>query len=237
MPDWDTSLVTNMAELFMDATSFNVDISGWDVSSVTKMRTSGSFRARRHSTRTAFNADHSGWDVSSVREMDLMFEEATAFNADLSSWDVSSVGVNIIHGPSHGRILMFNMFHGAAMSLIPNWYTLECPAGHIGGDGQVCSSCVAGKSTGGVAGTATCAPCAPGHWAAKAGTSTCTPCAAGHSTVGTTGSVSCTACVGGMSTDGAMGAATCTPCAAGHWTAEAGTLTCTPCAAWHLHSL
>ena len=35
---WDTSLITDMSELFRDKTTFNDDISGWDTSSVTNMR-------------------------------------------------------------------------------------------------------------------------------------------------------------------------------------------------------
>ena len=35
---WNTSLVTNMKELFQDKSDFNDDISKWDVSSVTSMK-------------------------------------------------------------------------------------------------------------------------------------------------------------------------------------------------------
>jgi hypothetical protein len=58
---WNTSLVTNMKELFKMKRDFNDDISKWDVSSVTNM--SWMFH------RTPFNGDISGWDVSSVTDM------------------------------------------------------------------------------------------------------------------------------------------------------------------------
>jgi len=81
---WDVSSVKFMKHMFKGATSFNQDISAWDVSSVasTLVMFSGA---------TAFNQDISAWDVSSVKEMDWMFHDATSFNQDISAWDVSSV--------------------------------------------------------------------------------------------------------------------------------------------------
>ena len=37
LSSWDVSSVTNMESMFQDATSFNGDISSWDVSNVTNM--------------------------------------------------------------------------------------------------------------------------------------------------------------------------------------------------------
>ena len=62
--------------------SFNQDISNWDVSSVTDM---GSMFYR-----CSFNQDISNWNVSSVTDMSLMFT-LSAFNGDISQWDISSV--------------------------------------------------------------------------------------------------------------------------------------------------
>ena len=70
--------------MFGEATSFNVDLSKWDVSSVTDM--DGMFLSVR-----SLNADLSKRDVSSVANMGAMFQEATSLNVDLSKWDVSSV--------------------------------------------------------------------------------------------------------------------------------------------------
>lgn len=55
LPSWAT--VTN--GIFYNATNFNQDISGWDLSNVTGMR--NMFR-----NATSFNQDLSGWDVSNV---------------------------------------------------------------------------------------------------------------------------------------------------------------------------
>merc|ERR1712161_141278 len=68
---FDTSLVTNMNNLFED-TDVNADISSWDVSSVTTM-TYMFYEAKE------FNGDVSDWDVSSVTDMTSLFESATKF--------------------------------------------------------------------------------------------------------------------------------------------------------------
>ena len=82
--DWDVSSVTNMKSMFHNAHSFNGDISDWDVSSVTTM-------SLMFSSARSFNQPLSSWDVSSVTGMNAMFQNTDAFNQPLSSWDVSSV--------------------------------------------------------------------------------------------------------------------------------------------------
>jgi surface protein len=115
-----TSNVTTMNNMFVNATLFNQNISGWNVSNVTNMN--GTF-AGAHS----FDQDISAWDVSLVTNMvsmfasasafnhplnwgnktsnviymNNMFSNASAFNQDISGWDVSSV------------TNMANMFNGA----------------------------------------------------------------------------------------------------------------------------
>jgi surface protein len=79
---WNTSLVTNMKELFKEKSDFNDDISKWNVSSVTNM--SSMFHT------TPFDGDISGWNVSSVTDMRCMFDNSP-FNGDISGWNVSSV--------------------------------------------------------------------------------------------------------------------------------------------------
>ena len=59
-------LVTDMSGAFLNRVSFNEDISGWDVSSVTS--TNNLFRGA-----SSFNQPIGNWDVSSVTSMQFMF--------------------------------------------------------------------------------------------------------------------------------------------------------------------
>ena len=63
------SNVTDMSNMFRDASSANPDTTNWDVSSVTDMRYM--FRAA-----TSANPDTTNWDVSSVTNMSSMFENS-----------------------------------------------------------------------------------------------------------------------------------------------------------------
>jgi surface protein len=78
-----TSDVTTMYSMFWGATSFNGDISSWDVSSVTNMR-------YMFKSATAFNQNIGSWNVSSVTQMEDMFADASSFNQNLSGWCVSN---------------------------------------------------------------------------------------------------------------------------------------------------
>ena len=79
-----TSGITDMSELFEGETTFNEDISTWDVSNVTNM----SFMFR---DAEAFNQDISFWDVSSVENMRSMFNGAETFEQDIGAWETENV--------------------------------------------------------------------------------------------------------------------------------------------------
>jgi surface protein len=80
---WDTRKVVSMSGAFAK-TSFDVDVSTWDVSAVTTM----SFMFSR---ATGFSGDVSEWDVSKVGNMGMLFRNSSIFNGDVSLWDVACV--------------------------------------------------------------------------------------------------------------------------------------------------
>jgi len=81
---WNTANVTDMANMFRDASAFNQDIGSWNTANVTAM--SDMFRAA-----TAFNQPIGLWNTANVTDMGLMFQQASVFNQDISGWDVRAV--------------------------------------------------------------------------------------------------------------------------------------------------
>ena len=80
----DLSGVTDMSFMFTGASSFNGDLSSWNVSGVTNM-------SEMFTSASSFNGNISGWDVSGVTDMSVMFEDADSFNRPLNGWNVSGV--------------------------------------------------------------------------------------------------------------------------------------------------
>ena len=78
--DIDTSLINDMSGLFYRS-SFNGDISKWNVSNVESM--ADMFNKSR------FKGDISNWDVSKVKQMGWMFAYSK-FDGDLSKWNVDN---------------------------------------------------------------------------------------------------------------------------------------------------
>ena len=81
---WDVSFVTTMDYMFNGASAFNQPIGEWVVSSVTDME--GMF-----AYASTFNQPIGDWVVSSVINMVGMFAYASSFNQPIGDWDVSSV--------------------------------------------------------------------------------------------------------------------------------------------------
>ena len=80
----DLSGVASMSGMFSQASSFNGDLSGWNVSSVTDM-------SNMFFIASSFNGTLSDWNVSSVNDMNGMFWQASSFDRPLNDWNVSSV--------------------------------------------------------------------------------------------------------------------------------------------------
>jgi surface protein len=80
---WDVSSATSMRSMFNQATSFNQSIGNWDVSKVADM-------SNMFYSAGSFNQLLGDWEVSSVRDMSYTFSYATSFNQSFADWDVSS---------------------------------------------------------------------------------------------------------------------------------------------------
>ncbi|NDB59285.1 BspA family leucine-rich repeat surface protein [bacterium] len=79
-----TTLMTNMSELFKNATTFNEDISSWDTRIVTDM-------TRTFQTALGFNQPLNYWNVANVTNTFKMFDDAHIFNQPLNNWNVANV--------------------------------------------------------------------------------------------------------------------------------------------------
>lgn len=92
---WDTGNVTTMHELFKDKTTFNDDISNWNVSNVAGGASTTRGMFYMFGGASSFNQNIGSWNVSSVTNMRSMFFDATAFNnngsSSIGNWNVSSV--------------------------------------------------------------------------------------------------------------------------------------------------
>lgn len=78
-----TSNVIYMSNMFRDATNFNVNISDWNISSVSSMNS-------MFQNATSFNKPLGSWDVTNVQDFGYIFYEANSFNQDLSTWNISN---------------------------------------------------------------------------------------------------------------------------------------------------
>lgn len=81
---WDTSNVTNMSAMFFGASSFNQPLNDWNVSNVTTM-------TKMFSGASKFNQPLDNWKTGNVTSLTEIFSSASKFNQDLSNWDVSKV--------------------------------------------------------------------------------------------------------------------------------------------------
>ena len=115
-----------MFGMFTDASSFNSDISKWDVSKVTDM-------VAMFGSAKSFNSDISKWDVSRVTNMEDMFSGASSFNSDISKWDVFRV-INMKE--------MFSEASSFSQTLCGAWYTSTASTDGMftGSSGRICKT-------------------------------------------------------------------------------------------------
>lgn len=75
--------IEDMRSMFNGASTFNGDISDWNVEEVKTMDS-------MFSAASAFNQDLNDWKVGKVENFGNMFASAYAFNGDISDWDTKS---------------------------------------------------------------------------------------------------------------------------------------------------
>ena len=83
---WDVSKVTNFHGCFEGATSFNRNLNNWKINTSEPVNMTNMFRYA-----SSFNGKISNWDTSQVTSMAVMFQGAVAFNQNIGNWDVSNV--------------------------------------------------------------------------------------------------------------------------------------------------
>ena len=88
----------DMGDMFAGATSYNGDLSSWNVSNVEIMEC-------MFSDAASYNGDLSSWDVSNVVNMECMFSGATSFDRHLGgAWSTSTASKLIMFRNSPGTI-------------------------------------------------------------------------------------------------------------------------------------
>jgi surface protein len=107
---WDVSRVTNLDQMFLGCALFNQPIGTWNVGNVESMR-------MMFTSAVAFNQDIGGWNVSKCTNMQEMIRDTTVFDQDLSLWCVP------------GSVANYNFSLNSAIQTIhlPVWGT--CPRG------------------------------------------------------------------------------------------------------------
>jgi len=81
---WDVSNIIYMDGMFAGASSFNQDIGAWNVSNVVSM-------SSMFAGASSFNQDISSWNVLKVTSMRFMFKDANAFDQNIGAWQPYSV--------------------------------------------------------------------------------------------------------------------------------------------------
>ena len=82
---WNVSNVTNMKSMFSGCIKFNCDLNNWNVSTVETM-SNMFYNCEKFEGKGLEN-----WNVSNVITMNNMFEKCVKFDCDLNNWDVSNV--------------------------------------------------------------------------------------------------------------------------------------------------
>ncbi len=80
----DLTQVTNLGFMFSGASSFNGNLSNWNVENITSM-------LQMFESALSFNGDISEWDTGNTKNMNSMFKNADSFNQNLGGWNITNV--------------------------------------------------------------------------------------------------------------------------------------------------
>ena len=111
--------VTNMSQMFRDATSMNESINHWDTSTITNMSYLfyGDWYNGTGWTSASFNQPLDNWNTSAVTDMSYMFYRASAFNQPLNNWDTSKVtNINGMFENAHSFNQSLNSWNTGAVT-------------------------------------------------------------------------------------------------------------------------
>ena len=114
--NWNTGLVTNMAQVFQNQPAFNRNIGSWNTGNVTTMIA----MFYQQSVAGIFNKDISNWNTSKVTNMSYMFYYQNLFNQEIGKWNVGNVtDMSSMLGTTVGT----GVFTNAGSDSIKNWNT------------------------------------------------------------------------------------------------------------------
>ncbi|MEI0488616.1 BspA family leucine-rich repeat surface protein [Brachyspira pulli] len=83
---WDTSNVVNMSSMFELAEKFNYNINSWDVSKVENM-------SKMFWECKKFNQPLNKWNISNVNNVQSMFRNCSIFNQNIENWNTSNIKI------------------------------------------------------------------------------------------------------------------------------------------------
>lgn len=112
---WSAPLCTNFSGMFQNAINFNQPLTNLvNTSGVSSCNLSSMFQGAN-----VFNKDIGSWNVSNVTNMSNMFYNATVFNQDIGNWNVSKV-TNMTN-------MFFNIgFNNGGSNSIQSWSAPLC---------------------------------------------------------------------------------------------------------------